>query len=27
LDINGLVKSGCTYTFATDGTVAQASTP
>ncbi len=27
LDANGLVKSGCTYDFATDGTVAQASTP
>ena len=27
LDSNGLVKSGCTYTFALDGTVTQASTP
>jgi len=27
LDANGLVKSGCTYDFDTDGTVTQASTP
>lgn len=27
LDANGLVKSGCTYDFATDGTVTQVSTP
>ena len=27
LDADGLVKSGCTYTFAVDGTVSQASTP
>ena len=27
LDAAGLVKSGCTYAFAVDGTVTQASTP
>ena len=27
LDANNLVKSGCTYTFASDGTVTQESTP
>ena len=27
LDSDGLVKTGCTYDFATDGTVVQASTP
>ena len=27
LNANGTVKSGCTYTFAVDGTVIQASTP
>jgi len=27
LDANGLVQSGCTYTFEADGTVTQASTP
>jgi len=27
LDADGLVKSGCTYTFAIDGTVTQATTP
>ena len=27
LDSNGLVESGCTYDFATDGTVSQVSTP
>ena len=27
LNADGTVKSGCTYTFATDGTVVQASTP
>ena len=27
LDVNGVVKSGCTYDFALDGTVTQASTP
>ena len=27
LDADGLVKTGCTYTFALDGTVTQASTP
>ena len=27
LNADGTVKSGCTYTFATDGSVSQASTP
>ena len=27
LDADGLVKTGCTYDFETDGTVVQASTP
>ena len=27
LDANGVVKSGCTYSFTIDGTVTQASTP